>query len=252
MPSFNLHAKLTLLELALAGITFLALWFIVAPYGRHVRPGWGPSLPAKVGWILMESPAVVAFIALYAQGNHSREPVPLVLAALWLIHYFQRVLIFPFRLKPGAKEIPVLVALLGFAFNLLNASVNAPQVSAYGAYEPSWLVDPRFIIGAFLFFAGLTINIRADSVLLRLRKPGVSGYSVPKGALHDLVASPNYLGEILEWTGWAIATWSLAGGAFAIYTAANLVPRAVANLEWYRASFPDYPPKRRAIFPWLL
>ena len=53
--------------------------------------------------------------------------------------------------------------------------------------------------------------------------------------------APNYLGEIVEWTGWALATWSLAGLAFAVYTAANLAPRAVANHDWYLSTFDDYP-----------
>jgi len=35
---------------------------------------------------------------------------------------------------------------------------------------------------------------------------------------------------MVEWTGWAIATWSLAGASFAFWTAANLIPRTV----WHR------------------
>ena len=63
--------------------------------------------------------------------------------------------------------------------------------------------------------------------------------------------NPNYLGEILEWTGWAVATWSLPGLMFALYTAANLVPRARANHKWYRETFRDYPPERKAVLPLL-
>jgi hypothetical protein len=67
-----------------------------------------------------------------------------------------------------------------------------------------------------------------------------------------LVSCPNYLGEIIEWSGWALATWSLAGAAFALYTIANLAPRAVAYHRWYRESFNDYPPARRALLPFIL
>jgi hypothetical protein len=66
------------------------------------------------------------------------------------------------------------------------------------------------------------------------------------------VSAPNYLGEIVEWSGWALATWSLAGLAFALYTTANLAPRALANHRWYRQQFPGYPPERRALLPHLL
>jgi protein-S-isoprenylcysteine O-methyltransferase Ste14 len=65
------------------------------------------------------------------------------------------------------------------------------------------------------------------------------------------VTCPNYLGEIIEWLGFALATWSLAGLAFALYTAANLGPRALANHRWYRERFPDYPERRKALVPFL-
>ena len=62
----------------------------------------------------------------------------------------------------------------------------------------------------------------------------------------------NYYGELLEWTGWAIATWSLAGASFAIWTFANLVPRALASHKWYIRQFPEYPKNRKAVIPYLL
>lgn len=252
MPSADLHQKLVLLELALGLVTFAALLFVAAPYGRHARPGWGPRIPARLAWIVMETPALLGFLGIYLLGRHRFEPAPLALAGLWTLHYGHRVLVFPLRMRPGARTMPALVVALAIAFNVLNASVNAPQIAELGHYEPSWLADPRFLVGSALFFAGFAQNLRADDVLRRLRRPGETTYGVPSGALHELVANPNYLGEILEWAGWAIATWSLAGLSFALYTAANLVPRALSNLKWYRATFPDYPKERRAVFPWLL
>ena len=102
-----------------------------------------------------------------------------------------------------------------------------------------------------LFAAGLTLNARSDRTLRLLRRSG-GGYRIPQGGGFRYVSSPNYLGEMIEWTGWAIATWSLAGTAFALYTFANLAPRAFANHRWYRETFPDYPPERRALLPFVL
>ena len=51
--------------------------------------------------------------------------------------------------------------------------------------------------------------------------------------------------------GWAIATWSLAGVAFAVFTAANLVPRSFDHHRWYRQQFPEYPSKRKALIPYI-
>jgi hypothetical protein len=44
-------------------------------------------------------------------------------------------------------------------------------------------------------------------------------------------------------------TWSWAGLAFAYWTVANLLPRARANHVWYKQTFADYPPERKALFP---
>jgi protein-S-isoprenylcysteine O-methyltransferase Ste14 len=66
------------------------------------------------------------------------------------------------------------------------------------------------------------------------------------------VSCPNYLGEMLEWFGWALATWSIAGLAFALYTVANLLPRALQHHRWYRAKFADYPADRKALVPYVI
>ena len=96
------------------------------------------------------------------------------------------------------------------------------------------------------------INLHADTVLIHLRKPGETGYKIPRGGIYRFVTSPNYLGEIMEWCGWALMTWSLPGLAFAVYSVANLAPRALSNHKWYREKFDDYPTSRRALIPFLL
>ncbi len=40
------------------------------------------------------------------------------------------------------------------------------------------------------------------------------------------VTSANSFGEVLEWSGYAILTWSLPGFIFALWTFVNLGPRA--------------------------
>jgi len=94
--------------------------------------------------------------------------------------------------------------------------------------------------------------VYSDHILRQLRKPGESGYKIPTRGFYRYLSSPNYFGEILEWTGWAILTWSLPGLAFALFTIANLAPRAIAKQNWYIKSFPDYPKKRKAIIPFVL
>ena len=126
------------------------------------------------------------------------------------------------------------------------------MISHIGGYEESWLSDPRFLIGAALFAFGYSLNRSSDRRLRNLRAPGETGYKIPRGGGFELVSCPNYLGELCEWIGWAIATWSLAGLSFAIFTAANLIPRAITHHRWYQEKFPDYPRERRAVIPFLL
>jgi protein-S-isoprenylcysteine O-methyltransferase Ste14 len=251
MPTPGLYLNLVLLELALALFTVIGLKFVVAPYGRHGRSGWGPTLPARVGWVVMEAPAPLLFLGFYLAGAHRAELVPLVFLALWQLHYLQRAFIYPFWMRPGAR-MPISIPLLAIAFNTLNAYINARWVSEYGSYATSWLYDPRFILGVLLFLGGYALNLNSDRILRGLRKPGETGYKIPYGGGYRWVSSPNYLGEIIEWFGWALATWSLAGLAFALYTTANLAPRAVDHHKWYRDTFPNYPADRRALMPHVL
>lgn len=235
----------------LAAVTWASTSLVAAPYGRHERKGWGPTLPSRLGWIVMESPAVLAFLAFYFTGEHPWDEGALALLAVWMVHYVQRTFVFPFRMRAAGKRMPVLIPLMAIGFNLYNAFVNARWISSASEYGSTWLYDPRFLAGTAIFLAGFAINLWADNVLFKLRAPGETGYKLPRGGLYELIACPNYFGELVEWCGWALAAWSPAGLAFAAYTFANLAPRARSHLRWYREHFPDYPAKRRAIIPWL-
>ncbi|MCP3982104.1 MAG: DUF1295 domain-containing protein [bacterium] len=244
-----MYRGLVVAVFALGALTWIALVLVTAPYGRHERAGWGPKIPSRLGWIVMESPAVLFFAWVYSQGENRAELVPLVLLGVWQFHYLHRTFVYPFRMRASGKTMALAIPLLALAFNVLNAWVNARWISHVGRYSDAWLRDPRFLAGAVVFLVGWAINVRADSVLFRLRKPGETGYKVPRGGLHDRVACPNYFGEIVEWCGYALMAWSPAALAFAFYTVANLAPRAAAHLRWYREKFPDYPPERKALVP---
>lgn len=253
MTEAAFHRGVTLAEIALGLVTFVGLLFFEAPYGRYQKKGYGPGIPQRVAWIAMEIPAVVVWLGIYFAGEHALSSAPLALMGLFQLHYLQRTFVFPFRIRPFGKTTPLAVVLSAIGFNVLNAYVNARWVSEFGDYPSAWLTDARFLGGAVLFGLGFFGNIAADTTLIRLRSDGSSGtYAVPTGGLYRYISCPNYACEMLEWTGWAIATWSLAGSAFAIYTAANLVPRALSHHRFYRAKFPDYPPERKALIPFVL
>jgi protein-S-isoprenylcysteine O-methyltransferase Ste14 len=251
MDEASAHFYVVLAILALSVPTFLWLLRTTAPYGRHNREGWGRTIPARTGWLLMETPTVVLFIGIYALGEDRFEPVPLILLLFWQLHYFHRTYVFPFRMRTEGKRMPISIPLMGMTFTTLNTYVNARSISHFGEYPIEWLRDPRFWIGGAIFLFGWIVNLHADTVLIHLRKPGETGYKIPRGGLYRWISSPNYFGEIIEWSGWALMTWSLAGTAFAVYSIANLAPRAIANHNWYKEKFADYPRERRALLPFL-
>jgi 3-oxo-5-alpha-steroid 4-dehydrogenase 1 len=234
----------------LALAIFVTLFFLVAPYGRHSRSGWGPALDNRLGWIIMEAASPLVFAACFILGSNTVTITGLVFLGLWEAHYIHRAFIYPFSLSSGDKRMPAIVISLGILFNGVNAYLNGRYIFTFSAgYTNQWLADPRFVSGVVLFLIGFVINRQADHTLRNLRKSGESDYKVPYGGLYRWISCPNYLGEILTWIGWAVATWSLPGLSFAVWTIANLVPRARAHHAWYRAHFSDYPTQRKALVP---
>jgi len=139
------------------------------------------------------------------------------------------------------------------AFQTINGYLQGRYLFTLAADGgAAWLADPRFVIGTCLFAAGMAVNVHSDGILRSLRRPGEGDYRIPRSGLFRWVSCPNYLGEMVEWCGWAVLTWSLPGLAFAAWTVANLLPRALAHHRWYRREFADYPPQRKAVIPFVL
>jgi len=238
-------------EFVSAFFVFILLYFINAPYGRHTSKKWGPIIPAKVGWVVMEFPSFLIMIIAFFIGD-TTSMLALAFLIIWEIHYVQRTFIFPVLMRPGGK-MPLIIALFSIIFNAMNSYINGWYLvsASHLSYDVSWFSTPQFIAGLALFLVGFIINVHSDHVMRTLRKPGETGYKIPMKGLHRFVANPNYFGEILEWAGWAILTWSLPGLAFFVFTIANLVPRAHANRKWYREKFPDYPKSRKRVIPFI-
>lgn len=231
--------------LATGAVVLPVLLFIPAPYGRYYTKRWGPALPARWGWVVMEAPSLILFGLLVAANPAHQSPLVLALAALWLAHYTQRTLVYPFLMKAPGQPKPWLTVAMAIVFNVLNGVGNG-----WALVDRPF--DAAFVAGSAIFAVGFVVNLHADAVLRGLRKPGETGYSIPQGGLYRFVTSPNYLGELLEWLGFALAAQTLAGWAFAFFTLANLLPRALAHHRWYHAQFPGYPRERRALVPFVL
>lgn len=226
---------------AIAVIVFVALHFVEAGYGIMYSRQWGPSIPNRIGWVLMEAPVFIVMAILWYASARRAETAPLVMFLLFELHYFQRSFIFPLLIK-GRSRMPLSIIIMGITFNTLNALMQGGwifYVSAPDRYPVSWLWSWQFIAGTAIFFAGMAINIHSDHIIRHLRRPGDTKHYLPRGGMFRYVTSANYFGEVVEWTGFAILTWSWAGAVFALWTFANLAPRAGKIRDRYEAEFGD-------------
>jgi len=238
LENFNIFL---LIMTIIAVIVFIALYYVTAGYGVFYNKKWGFAIPNKIGWILMESPVFIAMILLCVFSERSTNIVCLIFLILFEIHYFQRSFIFPFLIR-GKSVMPLSVILMGMIFNTLNAFMQGGwifYVSPENMYEISWLTTPQFIIGTLIFFVGMIINIHSDYIIRHLRQPGDTRHYLPKKGMFRYVTSANYFGEFVEWLGFAILTWSLSGAVFALWTFANLAPRAAKIYDNYKKEFGD-------------
>jgi steroid 5-alpha reductase family enzyme len=131
-------------------------------------------------------------------------------------------------------------------------SLQAQDFCRFLEYPEDHTRSGSFILGLALTIAGFEVTRQSDATLLRLRKTGK--YQIPHGRLFEFVSCPHYFGELLEWTGFCIASkLSLATISFVLLTGSNLIPRAVAQHAWYHNKFKeDYPKDRKAIIPMIL
>ena len=225
---------------AMATVVFVSLYFVTAGYGLFRTRQWGPSLNNKVAWILMEAPVFIVMLAIWWTSGRSLHVPELVLLLLFELHYFQRSFVFPL-LMSGNSRMPVAIMLMGVCFNVLNGIMQGgglywfpnPDYADGAAYLLRW----NAIAGILLFVIGLSINWHSDHVIRHLRQPGDTRHYLPQGGMYRFVTSANYLGELTEWVGFALAAATPVAWVFPLWTAANLVPRAHAIHRKYRQEF---------------
>jgi len=237
-----------------SALTLVASFFYTTPYGKFMKADEKFKMASLPGWLLMEFPCLVAGITtFFLSGGNTKALVPLIFISIWQCHYIYRSIIFPLRMNSRAKAMPIAAVLFGMAFNTLNGFLNG-YAFAHSEHllDSTWLSTPQFMIGIALMVIGLSININSDTILKNLRKPGETGYKVPKGGLYRWVSVPNYFGEIVEWIGLAIASCTPAAWAFVAFSIANLFPRALAHHRWYIENFDNYPKNRKAIVPFVI
>lgn len=235
-------------------VLFILLSGITAPYGRYSRGGWGININGKAAWFIQELPSFlipVTFLILDQHASRYNAMPNMFLFMLFLIHYFQRAIIFPFLIK-GGKPTPFVPFILAFIFCVVNGYLQSAYLLFQADYGTNWATKPHLWIGTAMFVTGMVTNIHSDHVLRNLRKPCETGYKIPKGGMFNYVSGANFFGEMLEWAGFAVATWSIPALAFSVFTCCNIGPRAWQHHKYYLQKFEDYPKDRKAVIPFLI
>ncbi len=155
----------------LAPATLAVLLRVSAPYGRHARPGWGPTLPNHWGWFWMELPALLILPLMVALGPRQKDLLTWTLTGAWTMHYLNRTLVFPFRLRTRGKRMPVVILLSAMGFNAVNGLINGWWLG-HGAPPDHSLTAWTSLSGLLLFALGMGINRWADARLIALRARG--------------------------------------------------------------------------------
>lgn len=195
----------------------------------------------------MELPALIVcpFVYFLFESTYN---LSLLFISIWILHYFNRTIIYPLRIKTKGKKMPLTIACSAFFFNVINGFFNGYFIALINIEFLNYLL---IYFGLFLFLVGFFINVYSDNKLIKLRRNN-EGYQIPNGGFFNYISCPNFFGEIIEWLGFSIMTFNLASLSFLIWTCCNLVPRSLAHHKWYLNKFEKYPKNRKAIFPFLL
>ncbi|KAM6271526.1 LOW QUALITY PROTEIN: 3-oxo-5-alpha-steroid 4-dehydrogenase 2 [Spheniscus humboldti] len=256
-PSMQCFPSLVLALSSLLGalaLLQLSLYLRVpSRYGKHEERLCRPRgrLPARCAWFLQELPSFLVPALLLALRSPPRlEPLGCrLLCCLFCWHYFYRTFIYPFFTR--GRPFPLQLLFFGTLFCIYNGFLQGYYLIYCAEYPNDWCTDIRFTSGLLLFLLGMGINIHSDLLLRQLRKPGEVTYKIPQGGLFTYISGANYFGEIVEWFGFAIATWSLPAFAFAFFTLCCIGPRAYHHHRYYLKTFTDYPKSRKALIPFV-
>jgi len=255
MMELSSYNTLLIVMAVLAAVVFFALCFVEAGYGMLFDRRFGPPVPNRLGWVIMEAPVFILMTVLWLCSERTWQPAPLALFALFQCHYAQRSFIFPLLIR-GNSRMPLGIIVMGILFNSLNALMQGGWIfylAPADRYTVEWLYSPQFIAGTLIFIAGMVVNIQSDSIIRNLRKAGDTRHYIPRGGMFRYVSSANYFGELTEWVGFAIASWSWAGVIFAWWTFANLAPRSASLYRRYEKEFGEEftSLKRKKIIPFI-
>ena len=169
----HLWSTVILTNLILATTASFCGFFLglLAPYGTESKQTskipewwWGPKMSAKLGWYLMEVPALVVAIltvALFDHHDYLRAPVHCQLAVgMFLCHYVNRAIIYPSKRNNNASMERCATFVLGAFFNSGNAYAVVRYLTKFGrGTSLDALSTLHVVVSVVIFFVGVAVNM---------------------------------------------------------------------------------------------
>lgn len=203
------------------------------------------GMPSRAGMTLNYGLPLVALIAGASPYLASPGAYQFIVIACLCAHFVKRLLESWFLHKYSRPMNPLAAVAISCFYSLTTF------FPAYFNRQPISEIDMLVIVGLGIFLVGEIFNFIHHKILADLRRATMD-YVIPHGGLFDLVACPHYLFELVSWFGLCLIFRHVSMFLFYSLMVLYLLIRSLQTLAWYRERFPDFPPGRRALFPFIL
>lgn len=161
------------------------------------------------------------------------------------------------RFSPSAR-MHASAYLIGTTFYLAAAwsiVVEIPEADGPAGSSAGTVTTARLATTAAAVVALSLEQFKSHEILARLRKAprDATAYVIPRGRGFELVSSPHYACEVLIYAALlSLQPHSTSLRLMALFVALNLSISAARTHAWYKRKFAEnYPPRRRALVPFL-
>lgn len=206
--------------------------------------------PSRVAMMVIYTPSFIVSMALLALGLCGVTalgplPVPaLSLALLFIvIHFGKRCLEVMLLHKYSGRTDRETPTVIGSYYTLVSILIAFCGGSGNNGVSN--------ITGTCLFAVGIAGNLYHHFLLAKLRGTESKQYVAPKGGIFDYVATPHYLFELVGWLGIAIVLKHINSYLVFASMSSYLAGRSVAQNEFNRAKFEDWPNDRKNLIPFI-
>lgn len=220
-------------------LDYFELWAM-----RYSKFGTAKGVPSRPGMIILYSlPVLVATICAWPYLP-TATPVQWLVYASVVIHFAKRTYEALFVHKYSGYIQPLTFGVIVVTYALIAGMIcwlNAEAIPQ---------MDGVFILGAAFFVAGEIGNFYHHKLLAELRQTQ-SGYQIPRGGWFERATCPHYFFELLAWLGIVLMSRHLFTVLAFIAMLGYLIARSIKTRQWYLKRFPNYPPERKNMIPYV-